>query len=591
MNTIHTLRLKLRKTTLCVVASVLATLAACTSGGRIKGELPRIDSLTETDQRAAIARIDSIKHSYGGRMGRSDEMKLALLRAKAANKLSMPLSRDSLRLMDGYFNDNGTPNERMLIKYITGCSYLNDKEKADSALECFHEAAECADTNSVNCDWRTLHKVHVQSAELLLRQYAAKYAMDENALAMKYALKAKDTFNALITMEQRAGIYSVSRMPDSAIAIRVKLYGLYKKHGYTRMAAICLGPLINILISKGDIGTAEQYIDIYEKKSGLFYKDKNTVNIFKGYEAYYTSKANYFLATGKGDSAEFYYRKGINTCKTFGVLKQNFAGLAALYKKLHRIDSVAKYAELSRQMNDSAFAHTVTTHLQQMQAAYDYGRFKLETEEAKKDASEARWLNIVIIIAAVFTLSAFLLAVRTYIIRRRKKVKAEILRYERNICELKKMQREYVILAENRQARMEHLLQEKKLEIERLQQEKTVFEEKHGNDARFKLSDEPIIKIVRNRARKDFKCLTAAEYAELKAYFSAYKPLSKWDGLLNDGEYQVCLLVRLDFTPAEIGVLTKMSPSNISNIRKRLYMKMAGRDGSPKDFDNYIKSL
>ena len=590
MNTTHTLRLKLRKTTLCVVALALATLAACTGGGRIEGELQRIDSLTDTDQRAAIARIDSIKHSYGGRIGRSDEMRLDLLRAKAANKLGMPLSRDSLLLMDGYFNDNGTPNERMLVKYIIGCSYLNDKD-APSALKRFHEAAGCADTTDTGCDWRTLHKVHVQSAELLLRQYATKYAMDENALAMKYALKAKDTLNALITMEQQASIYDVSGMPDSTIAIRTKLYGLYKKYNYIRMAAICLGPLINPLINKGDIDMAKQYIDIYEKKSGLFYTDKNTVNIFKGYEAYYTSKANYYLAMGKGDSAEFYYRKGINTCKTFGVLKQNFAGLAALYKKLHCIDSVAKYAELSRQMNDSAFAHTVTAHLQQMQAAYDYGRFKLETEEAKKDAAEARRLNIIIIIAVVFTLSVFLLAVRTYIIRRRKKIKAEILSYENNICELKKTQREYAILSENRQARMEHLLQEKKLEIERLQQEKAVFEEKHGNDARFKLSDEPIIKIVRNRARKDFKCLTAAEYAELKAYFSAYKPLSKWDGLLNDGEYLVCLLVRLDFTPAEIGVLTKMSPSNISNIRKRLYMKMAGRDGSPKDFDNYIKSL
>ena len=189
MNTIHTLRLKLRKTTLCVVASVLATLAACTSGGRIKGELPRIDSLTETDQRAAIARIDSIKHSYGGRMGRSDEMRLALLRAKAANKLGMPLSRDSLRLLDGYFNDNGTPNERMLIKYIIGCSYLNDKD-APSALKRFHEAAGCADTTDTSCDWRTLHKVHAQAGLLLYLQNALYDAKEEYKQAFQYALKA-----------------------------------------------------------------------------------------------------------------------------------------------------------------------------------------------------------------------------------------------------------------------------------------------------------------------------------------------------------------------------------------------------------------
>ena len=87
---------------------------ACTGGGRMEAELSHIDSLTEADQSAAIARIDSITAASGGGMARSVRMRLALLRANACNKLLLPLNRDSLLMLDGYFTDHGTPNERML---------------------------------------------------------------------------------------------------------------------------------------------------------------------------------------------------------------------------------------------------------------------------------------------------------------------------------------------------------------------------------------------------------------------------------------------------------------------------------------------
>ena len=85
--------------------------------------------------------------------------------------------------------------------------------------------------------------------------------------------------------------------------------------------------------------------------------------------------------------------------------------------------------------------------------------------------------------------------------------------------------------------------------------------------------------------------MTASEYSGLKETFSDYTPLSQWESRLSDNEYQICLLVRAGFLPAEIGILTQQSSSNISNIRKRLYLKMTGKEGSTKDFDRYITSL
>lgn len=66
---------------------------------------------------------------------------------------------------------------------------------------------------------------------------------------------------------------------------------------------------------------------------------------------------------------------------------------------------------------------------------------------------------------------------------------------------------------------------------------------------------------------------------------------AKKQNIVNEHEYQVCMLVRAGFTPSDICTLTGTSKSYIANVRKRLFTKLTGRDGSSKDFDAYINSL
>lgn len=103
--------------------------------------------------------------------------------------------------------------------------------------------------------------------------------------------------------------------------------------------------------------------------------------------------------------------------------------------------------------------------------------------------------------------------------------------------------------------------------------------------------NEPTIMRIRVHARKTFKPIDKDESGRLKELFRGYESLSRWENMLNDNEYLICMLVKLNFVPAEICTLTGLSSSNVSNIRKRLLVKMGGREGSPKDFDKYIKSL
>ena len=102
------------------------------------------------------------------------------------------------------------------------------------ALQYFHEAATKADTTDSSCDFLTLHRIHAWSAEIFKNQRAFSDAFHENSLAFKYAMKAKDALSAIITYEQKANIYYIQDLTDSAITIRKRLYELYSKYGYKK---------------------------------------------------------------------------------------------------------------------------------------------------------------------------------------------------------------------------------------------------------------------------------------------------------------------------------------------------------------------
>ena len=571
---------------LLLAVSIVPTLLSVVSCGQQAADrdIATADSLSEAAPQRAMTLIDSLEGESA--MNKSRHMKLLLLKAKVRNKLAMPMSTDSLKYIADYFDKHGDSNERMLAYYIIGCVYQRSQD-APMALQYFHEAAAKADTTDSSCDFLTLHRIHVWSAEILRSQFAFSDAFHENSLAFKYAMKAKDTLNAIITYEQKANIYKLKGNIDSVISIREKLYGLYSKYGYKRETAYSLGPLIDIYAKRGNISKAKHALDLYEKMSERFDKYGK---IKKGLEIFYAIKGYYYLSINDYDSARLCFDKCLKTTSNYpNDFGYSYEGLTELYKKLHRPDSVAKYSELTRQMSDTIYARMSTEHLQQMQAMYNYNRYRQTAEEAEKDALRTKYISIIIIMAIMAAAIGGALAVRTYIMRKRRARVNEIKEYKRKINELEMSKAELESINNGLNAEVNRMIEEKTKKIDIL---KTEYEKNFNNVKDKDLFEcEPIVIQIRWKARKTTKPMDKDEISRLKELFKDYRPLSNWENTLNNNEYLICLLVRLDFVPAEICILTDLSSSNISNIRKRLLEKMTGREGSPKDFDKYIKSL
>ena len=85
------------------------------------------------------------------------------------------------------------------------------------------------------------------------------------------------------------------------------------------------------------------------------------------------------------------------------------------------------------------------------------------------------------------------------------------------------------------------------------------------------------------------------EWKELEQHLKAIYPRfsSSLYGLYNlsPTEYQVCLLTKIRSTPKEMADVLCKDKSTISSIRKRLYKKVFGKEGSGKEWDEFILSL
>ena len=303
---------------------------------------------------------------------------------------------------------------------------------------------------------------------------------------------------------------------------------------------------------------AKTFMDIYESESGFF--DKNN-NIEKGREIYYYPKGQYYMAIGKHDSAEFYFRKELREGRDFNNQNAGSRGLALLFQQTHRPDSAAKYALYSYAMNDSVYAHMATQEVERMKAMYDFTYHKNLAEQKENEAYRNK--NAAIFFGMLLLLC--LLAVYIIVMH--------IKRYKRGVNERER-------LLHTRLSELEHQLTIKEM-----------------MDVEKEMMDSPLVISFHEMAKSSVKKPTLDEWSQLRSFLRDKLP-AFWDKLheceppLRIEEVDVCLLIRLQFKAKDIANLTGMSLQSISNIRRRLLQRVFHQsEGGSKEFDRLIMKL
>ena len=110
-----------------------------------------------------------------------------------------------------------------------------------------------------------------------------------------------------------------------------------------------------------------------------------------------------------------------------------------------------------------------------------------------------------------------------------------------------------------------------------------------------RLRNAPITKRFRQMGATPSQHPTKDDWHELRMMVNAeipqfYSTLNSRHTLRPD-EYDLCLLVRLGLKTLEMSNLMGCSQQNISAMRRRMMLKVTGHKGSPKEFDEYVKSI
>lgn len=456
------------------------------------------------------------------------QQRLQLEQLEQHNRAGEQLLNDSLaEALVAYFDKHGDANERMRSRYMLGRTYYHLGE-LPRALETYYEAASFADTTSKDCNYYVLCRIHSQSAAVFHQQVQPRSELKELRLAEYYARKAKDTIAAINCYALQSGVYFYLHIPDSVIYFGEQASRQYEKIGRKDRSAQTLCSTISSYVDRGNLERAKKYIDYYEANSGFF---EPNGNISRGHEVYYYVKGRYYLAANQLDSAEYLFRKELQDGKDLNNQIAGCKGLQKLYEKKKISDSIAKYASLSYELNDSAYNLSEMQNIQKLQASYNYNHYKYLAEK-KGFETKIAWLTSAIIIILTILLLWFFF--HRYILFRRAAL-------------------DY---------RLEH----------------------HDITRRFHemAKSQP----VQYPSLKDWQELRSLVEDQIPSFKKTL--ILDEQQPLNDLEYDVCVAIRVHLSPIEISKLKQCAPSYVTKIRKKLLLSIFDREGNGDDFDDEI---
>ena len=479
-----------------------------------------------------------------------------------------------------YFDRHGNANEKMMAHYLKGRVH-HDMGESPIALECYQRATEMADTTQKGCDLHTLAAIYGQMANLFHMQYLPDDEMKALKMEEHYAMKNNDTLTAITAYRLRTGVYFLHNDTDSMLSVTKRSVSLYRKYGRNDLAAQILIMPISVSLDRGQYKEAWKYMQVYEKESGFF--DSNG-NARQGKGLYYYYKGLYLLSQNQLDKAISLFHKVLSG----GFLEAGYKGLLIAYEQKYIPDSIAKYAKLFADANDSSYLNVNQERVRQVSAMYNYNRSQRLADKKTIEAERYKKIIYIIIGVGVFSVIVLFRIWRLYERNNRNKILIWNKKYYDTLTQYQNVRNDLMLSFKN----FEQYRTGKEKEVEELRQSLSVFLEDKTNPEIWNLelfvSSSTIVKRMHELAYKA-KQPSEVEWDDLRQLLCKHLPsfykLIKDDkyGLSNQ-EQNVAMLIRLRFIPTELIALLNISKQRVTNIRSDINHKLFHEKGT-KDLD------
>lgn len=570
---------------------LLMCICACTNKPYPQS-LRVADSLIHNNPDSAVILLEELKRSMAFEP-QATQMYYQLQTIKAKDKAYITHTSDSLIKTVVKYYEERKDRERLPETYYYAGRVYRDLGDAPQALEYFFKAIE---STKERTKYKLISRIYSQTGMLYLYQDTYDQALKVFRKAYQYCLLDKDSIGMVYSLRDIGRTFTTLNCPDSAL--------YYYKGALKYAEQIHNNHLIGVV--QGELSGLYIQLEMYPE---AFAAIQCSNKYIKGHNIapFYAILADYYYYTNQLDSATFYYTQ----TASFDDLYQkqgSYKGLGNIARKKGQYKEAMEYFDKYLIYTDSIKDITNTETIRKMQSLYNYQLKEKENSKLQRQAANYKLWNILLIFSL---LSLVFLFIAYHQFRKKKEqqrlVKQERIkqiqkdRYAQSNTYLEKNKEQIKVLElslhkaeiEKDQLRQDLLKAQKSL-IEKTNEQITATQRvqkqselalKHSDIyKKFHFAVQGSDEKIGNDDWKELMCAVDEAYNQFTTRLLELYPMKTI-------EIQVCVLIKIGLSPAQIAFITIRSRQAISSIRKRLYSKVMGKDGTPEQWDNFISTF
>lgn len=573
---------------LVIILSVIA-LAACSR--TLDDKLVRVNRLAnENLADSAMQALDSIDRAS---LDEYNRHYYDLMTVKTRDKADFQFDSDSLVLSAmEYFKKNGTDTVRAEAFYYAGrvARMLGDSPQA---LDYMQNALNCLDDSHT----RLKGKISSQMGQIFQELYMFEQAKPRFIEAIHFQNLCNDSLGLMFNYCSLASIYKRLEQPDSAFLYYEKSLLLsheIEPNGIDEIET--RAAIIDFYIRKKDIDKAlseYKYIEPYLNKSFIT-------------DFIIMTAVNINIITKDYEKAEVLSDR-LSKSKNLRSKEFAYSLLADIAKQERNDKKLYKYTLAYKICLDSINSRASQDAIIHQNSFYNYS-----LKEKEKFKIEKRYLRNTIIMLFALSVISFITSIIIYVYRSMKKRNKVLFIQNTKLSEANEnlvsdnlkmqislaQQLDKIKDLENHITHIENSTQQQNLS-EKIQEQITNRIKDINSDnyeVHYTVLESEVYAAFRSAIQNEKGVTNKNLWQQLDDVINTAYPKFRTklyylnNGLKND-DYQICLLIKCNFSIREIALLTFRSKNAIINRRTRLYFKLFGINGTPNDLDRYILSL